>query len=147
MGKYDELESVLKKWMAQVRSEPNPIPLDGPLITEKALEIAKKMNIDGFTASNGWLHRFKLRDGIRWRQISGEAKDEKCIGGKLSKERLTILACANADGSEKLPLLVIGKSKKPRCFKHVKTLPAACKYDAQRKAYYKLYPASRSRCH
>ena len=32
------------------------------------------MNIDGFTASNKWLHRFKLCNGIRWRQISGEAE-------------------------------------------------------------------------
>jgi hypothetical protein len=30
---------------------------------------------------------------------------------------------ANADGSEKRKLLVIGKSKNPRCFKNVKNLP------------------------
>lgn len=44
-------------------------------------------------------------------------KGEKCSGGKLSKERITALFCANMDGSEKLPLLIIGKSLKPRCFK------------------------------
>jgi len=141
------------------------------------------MKVNGFSASNRWLHRFKLRHGIRYHQISGEAeavdkdsvctwlngllpallvkfaakdifnadefglffklmpdksfihKDEKCVGGKLSKERLTVLACANSDGLEKLPLLIIGKSKNPRCFKHVKTLPAACTYNAQTKAW------------
>lgn len=50
-------------------------------------------------------------------------KDEKCHGGKLSKERLTLLVGANMDGSEKLPLLMIGKSANPRCFKNVKSKP------------------------
>ena len=36
--------------------------------------------------------------------------------GKFSKTRLTMLIGANMDGTEKLPVLVIGKSKKPRCF-------------------------------
>ncbi|XKL63967.1 hypothetical protein PGB90_006331 [Kerria lacca] len=60
-------------------------------------------------------------------------KDEKCSGGKLNKERLTVLLCANSNGSEKLPPLVIGKSVKPRCFKNVRRLP--CEYRAQCKAW------------
>ncbi|XP_051162414.1 tigger transposable element-derived protein 4-like [Leptopilina boulardi] len=51
-------------------------------------------------------------------------KEEKCHGGKQSKKRITVLHCANMTGTDKLPLLVIGKSKRPRCFKGVKTLPA-----------------------
>lgn len=50
-------------------------------------------------------------------------KGEKCHGGKQSKERLTLLQCVNMTGTDKLPLLIIGKSKRPRCFKGVKTLP------------------------
>lgn len=46
--------------------------------------------------------------------------DEKTAPGrKVSKERVTFLACTNADGSHKLKLLVIGKSKNPRAFKNV----------------------------
>lgn len=44
-------------------------------------------------------------------------KGEDCHGGKHSKERITVLFCANMDGSEKLPMLIIGKSKRPHCFK------------------------------
>ncbi|UYV67566.1 hypothetical protein LAZ67_5001237 [Cordylochernes scorpioides] len=40
-------------------------------------------------------------------------KHEKCHGGKLSKERVTLLVGANMDGSEKLPLLMIGKAANP----------------------------------
>ncbi|XP_060836454.1 tigger transposable element-derived protein 6-like [Rhopalosiphum padi] len=50
-------------------------------------------------------------------------KNEKCHGGKLSKERVTLLFAVNMDGPEKLRPLFIGKSAKPRCFKNVKSLP------------------------
>ena len=59
-------------------------------------------------------------------------KGEKCSGGKYSKVRLTGMAKASATG-EKLPMSVIGKSAKPRCFKHVKSLP--CRYRAQPKSW------------
>jgi hypothetical protein len=36
-------------------------------------------------------------------------KAASCKGIKVHKERITILVCANLDGTEKLPLLVIGK--------------------------------------
>ncbi|XP_067686985.1 tigger transposable element-derived protein 6-like [Haliotis asinina] len=50
-------------------------------------------------------------------------KGDKCHGGKKSKERITVLTAANMSGTEKLKLLVIGKSEKPRCFKNVRSLP------------------------
>ena len=52
-------------------------------------------------------------------------KREECSGGKYSKVCLTGMAAASATG-EKLPMFVIGKLVKPRCFKHVKSLP--CRY-------------------
>ncbi|CAH0721898.1 unnamed protein product, partial [Brenthis ino] len=60
-------------------------------------------------------------------------KNEKCHGGKHSKERLTILLATNMTGSEKLKPLVIGKAKKPRCFSGCKSLPLD--YDANKKAW------------
>ncbi|XP_049315831.1 tigger transposable element-derived protein 4-like [Bactrocera dorsalis] len=50
-------------------------------------------------------------------------RGEKCLGGKLSKERLTVLIAANMSGTIKRKLLVIGKPKRPRCFKNVRSLP------------------------
>jgi hypothetical protein len=40
-------------------------------------------------------------------------KGASCKGRKVNKERITVLICANLEGTEKLPLLVIGKSKRP----------------------------------
>ncbi|CAL4077738.1 unnamed protein product, partial [Meganyctiphanes norvegica] len=47
----------------------------------------------------------------------------RCAGGKYSKHRVTVLMCTNMTGTEKFPLLVIGKHPKPKCFKNVKSLP------------------------
>lgn len=60
-------------------------------------------------------------------------KGETCSGGKNSKERVTLLVGANMDGSEKLPLLMIGKSANPRCFKNVKSKPL--EYMSNKKAW------------
>lgn len=178
VGKFDKLEKVLVEWLHQARAL--KLPISGPIICEKARKIAEGLQIADFNASNGWIDRFKNRNGIVYRQISGESetvaqqdvdtwmatlpellqnyeprdifnadefglffklmpdksyvfKGETCHGGKASKERLTVLACANSDGSEKLRLLVIGKAKNPRCFKNVRSLPV--KYDAQSRAW------------
>ena len=39
-------------------------------------------------------------------------------GTKKAKERITVALCCNASGTDKRKLLVIGKNKKPRCFKN-----------------------------
>lgn len=50
--------------------------------------------------------------------------------GKRSKDRITVLVCANIGGYEKIPFLVIGKSEKPHCFKHMKSLPCTYKHNS-----------------
>lgn len=44
-------------------------------------------------------------------------------GFKQSKDRLTVLCCANMAGTHRIRLCVVGKYKKPRCFKNVTYLP------------------------
>uniref|UniRef100_A0A3B3SWE0 HTH CENPB-type domain-containing protein n=1 Tax=Paramormyrops kingsleyae TaxID=1676925 RepID=A0A3B3SWE0_9TELE len=54
-------------------------------------------------------------------------------GTKESKVRITLLVAANMDGSEKLPMYMIGKSKNPRAFKNVGSLPVS--YCVNKKAW------------
>ncbi|CAM2113743.1 unnamed protein product [Caretta caretta] len=42
--------------------------------------------------------------------------NEKLEGGKAAKDRVTVPVCANMDGSDKRPLFMIGKLKRPQCF-------------------------------
>lgn len=60
-------------------------------------------------------------------------KGETCSIGQLCKDRITLVVGTNMDGSEKLPLLVIGKNKTPHCFKGIKSLPVC--YEANRMAW------------
>jgi hypothetical protein len=52
-------------------------------------------------------------------QADNSLATKQLEGRKQNKERLTLAVCYNVDGSDKLPLLVIGKYKNPRCFKNV----------------------------
>jgi len=44
-------------------------------------------------------------------------KSDPCTDGQRSKQRFIVLGGANSDGSDKVRLLIIGKSKTPRCFR------------------------------
>ena len=61
-------------------------------------------------------------------------KGEACSGAKQRKDRITILFGANATGDEKLPLLIIGKSPNPRCFRNAR-LPRDVTYRANKTAW------------
>ena len=76
--------------------------------------------------------------GLFWRLLPDKTlafKSEKCYGGKKSKDRITVMVCANMDGTEKYPLFTIGKFRNPRCFKGI-TLPV--QYSANPKAWMTL---------
>ncbi|XP_053949472.1 jerky protein homolog-like [Anastrepha ludens] len=44
------------------------------------------------------------------------ACEKTAPGRKIQKQRITFMLCSNADGSNKIKPLVIGKAAKPRCF-------------------------------
>ncbi|XP_067391773.1 tigger transposable element-derived protein 4-like [Emydura macquarii macquarii] len=53
-------------------------------------------------------------------------RDPPLLGSKKAKDRISVLCCANRAGTEKRRLLVVGKSRRPRCLpKDLRTLPVA----------------------
>lgn len=159
---YEELNELVWEWFKDGRAR--ALPINGPLIQERAKSFAKDLGKPDFKASNGWLESFRKRHNISGGTICGESADVdsnimqdwadrlpelmsgyeardiynldesgfffrssanktlrmkggECKGDKTSKERLTVMLCANAVGSKERAL-VIGKSKKPRCFKN-----------------------------
>ena len=56
-------------------------------------------------------------------------------GKKKSKERLTVMCCANATGTHKMKLLLIGKSARPRAFGRTWNLNLYVKYRHNAKAW------------
>ena len=61
--------------------------------------------------------------------------EKSAEGRKKSKDRVTINACSNASGTIKLPLHLIGKAKRPRCFKGVNMNLLRVKYSGQKNAW------------
>ena len=61
--------------------------------------------------------------GLNYRQLPEKtlaASFERSVDErKKNKERVTLNVCSNASGTIKLPLHLIGKAKKPRCFKGI----------------------------
>ena len=56
-------------------------------------------------------------------------------GRKQNKERITVAFCCNGDGSDKMPLRIIGKYTTPRCFRHVNLRNLGCQYRDNKKAW------------
>ncbi|XP_071482354.1 jerky protein homolog-like [Diadema antillarum] len=77
--------------------------------------------------------------GLFWKALphcSLVGPEEKtATGHERSKERLTLLATANATGTHKLPLLLIGKSKNLRCFKNINTAALPVTYQSQKSSW------------
>jgi hypothetical protein len=71
---FAELETVLFTWYQQTRA--SNIPIDGTTQKEKAKIIAAQLNIDNFSASNGWVSRFKDRHGLVFKKLVGESAEE-----------------------------------------------------------------------
>jgi len=71
-------------------------------------------------------YRMQADNSLATRQLEGY---------KQNKERITITVCCNADESDKLPLWIIDKSFRPRCFKNINIDNLDYKYHANKNAW------------
>lgn len=76
---YADVEESLMCWLKQARSL--DIPISGPTLQEKGRELAILMGHPDFTCSKGWLHRFKSRHGIMFRQACGSHSSSSIQNG------------------------------------------------------------------
>ncbi|KAL3842406.1 hypothetical protein ACJMK2_020441 [Sinanodonta woodiana] len=72
-GKSKYVEEALLQWFAQARSR--HIPINGPLLLEKADQLANGSGLHDFKATKGWLERWKMRNGIQFKRQHGEKQD------------------------------------------------------------------------
>ena len=61
--------------------------------------------------------------------------EQRAKNFKKAKERVTLLGCANASGTCRLPLAFINKSAKPRCFKNMDMNNLPVHYFSQQKSW------------
>ncbi|KAG0423082.1 hypothetical protein HPB47_001135 [Ixodes persulcatus] len=70
---FEDVEKALHKWFMDVRAR--KIPVSGPMLQAKAKDFAFLLVVKNFTASGGWLQRYKGRYDIVGKAISGESED------------------------------------------------------------------------
>ena len=75
------------------------------------------------------------RTNLQCRRTLVSCREKSAPGFKKAKDRLTVLGCTNATGTHKLKPVLIGKSAKPRCFKHVNMDALPVIYKSQRNAW------------
>ncbi|XP_051466970.1 tigger transposable element-derived protein 3-like isoform X2 [Apus apus] len=150
-GKDAAPEAALLRWVEGSRAA--RLPRSGPLPPPEAPHLARALGRPDPGASSGWLARFGARRNLPFkgpRPEEGDAEQPTAehwagavlpgllrsyapaqiyacgeSGVLLPGERLTLLLCANADGSEKVPLRAVGESARPRCLRgvHLEQMP------------------------
>ena len=65
-----DLDEAFFTWFKNVRS--NNIPVNGIINKEKALSLAKNLELTDFRASDGWLDKWKQRHNVTFKAVSGE---------------------------------------------------------------------------
>ena len=85
----EDLNEQVWEWFVAARSK--NIPVSGPILQEKALNIATELGQTDFKASNGWLEKFRLRYNINFKVLSGESAGVDQDVVKTWKQRLDSL--------------------------------------------------------
>ena len=88
-SEFSEVNEALHKWYLLACSK-NIYP-SGPQLCKKVKEIAKRLHVEGFKASNGWIDKWKRRYNVRYVKISGESADVSGVTVELWKERVSEL--------------------------------------------------------
>ena len=95
------------------------------IIEEKGLTLNQIFNCD--------------ETGLYWKLMPSKtlvsSREREAKGFKKPKDRVTLMACANATGSIKLPLVFIHKSLNPRCFKSIDKASLPGHYYAQKSSW------------
>ncbi|CAF0924554.1 unnamed protein product [Rotaria sordida] len=91
------IDEVVFEWFTAQRAK--HIPISGPLLQEKARQIAEEMGLlpGNFKASKGWLEKFRNRHMIGYRQISGESGSVCVTTTEEWKHRLTTIVNGYSD--------------------------------------------------
>ncbi|CAB4424350.1 unnamed protein product [Rhizophagus irregularis] len=87
---YPELDKAMQMWTSQVVA--SGIPLTDGILQQKGIEFAENLNIhDQLKCANGWVYRFKLRNGLQKVNFSGEANSAPIESLPAERVRLRAL--------------------------------------------------------
>lgn len=119
---FDASRGWLQKWQTRHNIVLKPTHGEAASVDQAVVDAWRAQDLPAILA------QFKPDDvfnddetGLFWKLLpkaTCDFKGRKCSGGKANKQRVTVVIGANMSGTEKLPLIVIGKSKKPSVVVH-----------------------------
>ncbi|MGH0148416.1 UNVERIFIED_CONTAM: hypothetical protein FKN15_012699 [Acipenser sinensis] len=71
---FAELDKALLQWFKSAHTR--NLPMSGPILHEKAQQLADALGCENFSNSNSWLERWKKRNGIILKYQCGEAAED-----------------------------------------------------------------------
>ena len=80
VGKSEDVEEALLRWFSQARS--HQFPVSGPILMEKAGQLASGLGVANFKANRWWLERWKTRNGTQFKKQHGEKQDADDFGAE-----------------------------------------------------------------
>jgi Tc5 transposase DNA-binding domain len=84
---FPDLDKAMQIWTSQAVAA--GLPISDLILQQKGMEFAKSLNIeDQLKCANGWVYRFKLRNGLQKITLSGEANSAPLE--TLSEERIKL---------------------------------------------------------
>lgn len=83
-GKEGEVEEALKQWFTKVRDK--DVRVTGPLLRQKAQNLAKEMGKNNFVATEGWYHRWKKRENISFATKPHDKADRESARSWINSE-------------------------------------------------------------
>ncbi len=97
---FPELDKALQIWTSQVVAA--GLPLTDAILQQKGIELAQMLDIneDQLKFTNGWVYRFKKRNGLQKIKFSGEANSAPLA--TLPEERLKLRALLAAYDEENI---------------------------------------------
>jgi len=84
-GKNDKVEDSLWEWFQFARSR--RVPINGPILCQKAEDLARLLGFNDFEATDGWLHRWKQRHSLCYAKLHGEAGDADTEAAALWRQQ------------------------------------------------------------
>lgn len=93
------------------------IPVNGPMLQQKAVEIARELSITEFKGSNGWLESFRKRHSISFGKVNLGLEGGETTAGGLLPRKSYIFERAKSDPygndgknlTSELPQMIVGE--------------------------------------
>ena len=68
---HSDVDEAVLCWFKQALAM--NVPINGPLLKSKANALAEELRINDWETSDGWLHRFKQRHGMIFKNVCGKS--------------------------------------------------------------------------